>query len=138
MKKIITLLSILFITISCFSQNYKLIVNSANSNTSITKQEASDFFLKKKTKWSTGEKVAVVDMTPNSSTRIDFTKDVHGKSVGQVRAYWQQSVFAGKATPPKEVDSDAEVIEFVKSNPGAVGYVSSGASTAGVKVITVN
>jgi ABC-type phosphate transport system substrate-binding protein len=32
---------------------------------------------------------------------------------------------------------DDDVVAFVKGNPGAIGYVSAGASTAGVKVIDV-
>ena len=33
--------------------------------------------------------------------------------------------------------SDDEVLAFVRATPGAIGYVSAGASTSGVKVITV-
>ncbi len=58
--------------------------------------------------------------------------------VREVDAYWQGLVFSGKASPPPTVGSDQEVVSFVRSTPGAVGYVSAGADTGGVKVLTIN
>ena len=36
-----------------------------------------------------------------------------------------------------EMKSDAEVISFVRSTPGAVGYISQSASPEGVRVVPV-
>jgi hypothetical protein len=33
-------------------------------------------------------------------------------------------IFSGKAVPPPALDTDAAVVEFVRRNPYAVGYVS--------------
>jgi hypothetical protein len=40
--------------------------------------------------------------------------------------------------PPPELASDAKVIAFVLSNPGAIGYVDGAAATGDAKVIVVN
>jgi len=138
MKKIFIICLILFgmIAIS-HAQGYKVIVNSSNSQSSITSKDVSAFFLKKKTKWGSGEKVSAVDQSAKSSVRSSFSSAVLRKSTAQVRAYWQQSVFAGGATPPQEMSSDQEVVNYVKQHKGAIGYVSSSANTAGVKVLQV-
>jgi len=120
------------------AQSYKVIVNSSNTITSLSKADVSAYLLKKKTKWENGTKVQPVDLTKKSSVRANFSKEVVKKSVPQVQAYWQQAVFAGKGTPPRELQSDSEIINFVKNNPGAIGYVSSSANTSGVTVVTVN
>ena len=39
---------------------------------------------------------------------------------------------------PKMLASDAEMVAYVKNTKGAIGYVSAGASTEGVKVLEVN
>ena len=39
---------------------------------------------------------------------------------------------------PKELSSDAEVVAYVARTRGAIGYVSSAASTEGVKVLMVS
>ena len=57
-----------------------------------------------------------------------------GKSSAQVKAAWSRLVFSGKATPPKELASSAEVKKFVAANPDAIGYVEKSAVDATVKV----
>jgi len=54
-----------------------------------------------------------------------------------VKSYWQQQIFSGRDVPPVEKSSDAQVVAFVKQNPGAIGYVAEGTDTAGTKVVTV-
>jgi ABC-type phosphate transport system substrate-binding protein len=117
------------------AQAFKVIVNISNSSNALSTKEISDLFLKKKTKWSDGKQVLPVDLSASSQVRSGFSQQIHGKSTAAVRNYWQQAVFAGTATAPSEKASDAEVIEFVKKNEGAIGYVSASANTAGVKTI---
>ncbi len=118
-------------------QEFKVIVNSSNTVSSLTKKQVSDFFLKKKTKWSNKTKVQPVDLSSRSEIRKKFSKTIHRKSTGQVRAFWQQSVFSGKASPPAEMRNDIAVINYVKKHKGAIGYVSKNAKTNGVKTITI-
>ena len=44
-------------------------------------------------------------------------------------------MFSGKGKPPKELGSDADVINFVSSNPGAIGYIDAGSVNESVKVV---
>jgi ABC-type phosphate transport system substrate-binding protein len=137
MMQYIIIISLFLFVGAGFSQNIKIIVNKDNDISSISKDQLSRFFLKKSTKWDNGNKVTPVDLTTNSDARESFTKRIHGKSVSAINAYWQKKIFTGKGVPPVELQSDAEIVEFVSSNPGAVGYVSAGANTAAVKVINI-
>ena len=138
-QNIIAVLVLLFIVSGIASaQSYKIIVNNSNSASSLSKKEVSDLFLKKTTKWSSGTAAVPVDLAANSSVREAFSTNIHGKAVSAIRNYWQQAAFSGSATAPPEKSNDAEVIAFVKKTPGAIGYISSGASADGVKTISVN
>ncbi len=117
---------------------YKVIANKSNAATSITKDEVASYLLKKKKTWASGAAVVPVDQRANSEVRKAFSSAVVGKSVGAVKSYWQQAVFSGKGTPPVEKANDQDVIDFVKANQGAIGYVSSGADISGVKELKVN
>lgn len=119
------------------AQSFKVIVNESNAVASLTAKEASDFFLKKKTKWPTGTSVMPVDLSSGSSVRETFSQQVHGKNTAAIRNYWQQAAFSGAGTAPSEKVSDADVVEYVKKNAGAIGYVSASASTGGVKTISI-
>ena len=97
----------------------------------------SELFLGKVRRWDHGEAVAPVDRSARSSVRAGFSKNVHHKSVGAVKSYWQQMIFSGKGVPPLELHSDAEVVAYVQRNPGAIGYVSGSTSLNKVKVVEI-
>ena len=140
MRKILILLAAVFITAlgEVSAQSFKIIVNQSNGTNSLTKKEASDFFLKKKAKWTSGIVVMPVDLASGSRTRESFSQQIHEKGTSAIRSFWQQAAFSGTASAPPEKASDDEVIDYVKKNPGAIGYVSSTANTSSVKVISVN
>jgi ABC-type phosphate transport system substrate-binding protein len=121
-------------TLLAQSNNYKVIVNSANSLSEMTKKEVSNLFLKKTTKWSNGEKVQPVDLVDTSAVRQDFSKGVHGRKVSSIKAYWQKEIFSGRNVPPAEKKTEREVLQFVSDNPGAIGYIATATSTGNYKV----
>ena len=138
MKKIIIILAIIFSACILNAQNtVKIIVNSSNSISSISKTELSNIFLKKVTKFNNGIKAVPVDQIADSPVRVTFSSQFLGKSVSNVKNYWNQQLFSGAGVPPEEKQNDDSVISFVKTNNGAIGYVSSNTNTSGVKVIAV-
>jgi len=118
------------------AKSYKVIVNPSNPVSSMSRDDVSRIFLKKTTKFPDGRGASPVDLPVNSPTRESFSKDIHGKSSSAVDAYWQQLIFSGRDIPPPQ-KSESGVLEFVRSNGNAIGYVLPGADTAGVKVINV-
>lgn len=140
MKKLFMVCFILLLSSNfIFAQDtYKVIVNKSNSVNSMSKKDVAKLFLKKTQKWEDGTKVMPVDLKEDNSVRAEFSKKVVGKSVAATKAYWQQQLFSGAATPPDQKETDAKVIKYVKENKGAVGYVSNKAEVNGVKVLTIN
>ena len=138
MKRYIIFVVLVSLGLALQAQSYKVVVNNSNTTTSLSKKEVSNFFLKKKTKWADGQKVAPVDQKASSEVRKSFTDEVHKKSVGAIKSYWQQAVFAGKATPPSEKSSDEDVVKYISQNKGAIGYVSSDADISGVKELKIS
>lgn len=118
--------------------SFKVIVNSENPTTALPPSQVSKLFLKQMTSWSHGGKVAPVDQSEAARARVSFSDQVLNRTVSAVESYWQQQIYSGRAVPPVKVGSDSEVLAFVKSNPGAIGYVSGGADTSGVKVVAIN
>ena len=116
----------------------KVVVHGSNPLETITREKLSDLFLKKTTRWETGRAVTPVDQPDSASIREEFSRKVLSKEVAWVKSYWQKMIFSGRATPPAELSSDAEVLAFVRSNPDSIGYVSAGVTqTAGIKILHV-
>lgn len=115
---------------------FKVIVNSANPVTSITRTELASIFLKQETSWSDGQVALPVDQGENSSVRADFSRAVLRRPVAAVKSFWQKQIFSGSAVPPVEKNSNEDVVGYVGAFHGAVGYVAPMTSiSSGVKVI---
>ena len=117
---------------------FVVVVNDKNASDAVSRTVVSRFFLKKAARWENGAAVLPVDLPASSPIRDAFTREVLSKSVGSIKAYWQQQIFSGRDGPPPEKGDDAAVLEFVQSNPNAIAYVSAGATLPrGVKELTV-
>lgn len=140
MKKLFPIVVLLLVGLltEVSAQSFQVIVNEASAVSSISKDDLSNIFLKKQSKWNDGSAVTPVDLNARSAVREAFSQEVHGRGVGAIRSYWQQAAFSGAGTAPLERSSDADVIAFVKSTPGAVGYISADTDAAGVKVLSIN
>lgn len=117
--------------------DFRLVAHPSNPQRGAERSFVADAFLKKTTRWESGETIRPVDLRPAATTRKRFTERVLKRSVGAVRSYWQQRIFSGRDVPPPELDSDDEVLAFVAKYPGAVGYVSGSTKLKGVKELAV-
>jgi ABC-type phosphate transport system substrate-binding protein len=122
---------------SGFAAEYQVVVHSTNPTDILTKEQLGKMFLKKIVKWDTGIPIIPVDQAPIAPVRAAFNKLVHEKTASAIASYWQQQIFAGRDVPPAEKPGDASVLAFVKANPGAIGYITEGVSTDGVKLLRI-
>jgi len=117
---------------------FKVVVHPSNPTSSLSRDQVARLFLKKTGAWSNGRAVVPVDLVESAPVRSAFSRLVLGKSVAEVKAYWQQQIFSGRAVPPVEKGSDAQVVRFVADNELAVGYVSEGAAVGDLKVVRIS
>lgn len=131
MKKILTALlaSALAAAALPASAEIVVIVNKDNPASRMFSEQASQFFLGKSAMFTP------VDQAEGSKIRADFYQKVADKDPAQVKAIWSKLVFTGKATPPKEYKSNAEVKKAVAEDPKAIGYIDKSAADDSVKVI---
>ena len=117
---------------------FQVIVHRSNPITSIRRDELSALFMRRKKSWRDGGEVRPVVPPSRSRVREQFSRAIHGKSVAYVTRYWHRVIFAGRGVPPLELASDAAVLEFVKTNHGAIGYIARETPAGSdVKVLTV-
>lgn len=119
------------------SVTVRVIVSTSITATRLDRQLVSDAFLKKRTRWDDDSAILPVDRRQDSQVRDVFSRKVLRRDVVSVRRYWAQLVFSGRGVPPPELDSDQQVVKYVSSHPGAIGYVSSAAELSGVHVVEV-
>lgn len=120
------------------AQSVQIVVHAENPVVTLSREQVSEFFLKKRRSWPHGSSVVPVDQRRGSALRDRFSQSLLGLRSRDVESYWQKLIFTGRAVPPSEMPSDSAILEFVRTHPGAIGYVSTGARLGpGVKAITV-
>lgn len=132
MKIALILLSVL---LCCPLQAGIVIISHPDNSNSISKEEIQRMYTGKSNSFANGDAVLPLNLDDANPLRSSFDEKALGRSSSQIKAFWSKLVFTGKGTPPKEVTSEAEMIKLVSSNPNIIGYVSSTADTAGVKVL---
>lgn len=100
----------------------------------ISTEELASIYLNKKTQWEDGLPVVPVNRPADSSLRDRFSQTVFHRSPREVAEYWNRLRFQGKL-PPLVQTSDQAVLGFVRSVPGAIGYIAGGRAPEGVKVL---
>lgn len=113
----------------------KVIANPSVSVSSISSDDLKEVFLEDMDSLG-GSHVQPV-LLKGGPTHEAFLRAFLGKNDSVLQTYYRSLVFSGKGEMPKMLASDADVVAYVAKTKGAIGYVSSGASTEGVKTLTV-
>jgi ABC-type phosphate transport system substrate-binding protein len=110
-----------------------VIVHPAN-NSAFDQSAIERLFLGKNSQFPDGSEAITLNIS--SGTAVDdFNSAVLGRSTAQVKSYWSKQIFTGKGSPPKEVGSEASVLDLVANNKNAIGYVDAANVTSDVKVV---
>ena len=104
-----------------------VIVSAKSTASTMTADEIANIYL--------GKSTAMKPVDNATPVRSQFYTQVAGKDEAQVKAIWSKLVFTGKATPPKEMASSADVVKAVAADPNAIGYVDKAAVDGSVKVV---
>lgn len=114
----------------------KVIANPSVGAASVSADELKGVFLATKSSLSDGSHVEPV-LEKDGPAHEAFLKEYIGKTDSAFETYYRSLVFTGKASMPKTTASDADMVAYVAKTKGAIGYVSAGAATAGVKTLEV-
>lgn len=113
-----------------------IIVNHDNPVSTLTLGEAKLYYLRKiKSRWpGINKNIRPADRSVKSSERDAFYNGVLKMNDKEVEGYFAERQFQNAERLPDKFSSDAEIISFVGSEPGAIGYVRSKSLTSDVKV----
>jgi TonB family protein len=114
----------------------KVIANAAISSASISDSELRSVFLLQRKTLKDGTAVEPV-LQKRGPVHDAFCKHFLSRDGEEIGIYYDGIVFTGKGSMPKQLNSDADVLNYVARTPGAIGYVSSSASADGVKVLMI-
>jgi len=83
-----------------------------------------------------GVSISPVSAKSGTLIRNRFLQDFMNQDEEKYTGYWTVRRYVGKGTPPNELGSPEEVINYVQSTPGGVGYIDEAELKAGMNVVT--
>lgn len=106
------------------------IIGNKTGFSSNTAKEIKQVFRGKYANWSTREQVIIVLPASKSPSAEVVASVIYGNTVSGVQKYWLSLVFQGRSNPPVFLDTDEEIINYVKRTSGSIGVISSGNQNA--------
>jgi len=100
----------------------------------ISVKQLADIYSLKKTFWAGNIQVVPVNREVSSVERENFSGAVFNLSPQELGEYLNRLAFQGKL-PPIIQTSDQAVLGFVRSVPGAIGYINANQQPTGVKIL---
>jgi len=115
---------------------FKIVVNPTNRVPSLSRADLNDIYLGRKTEWDGGLQIQPVDQLESATVRAAFLQTVHGKTVSEIRQYWEKELAIGTKRPPLH-KSEPDLLTYVKVHAGAIGYVDSETDVGKLKIVPV-
>jgi ABC-type phosphate transport system substrate-binding protein len=107
---------------------FVVIAHQSVLGNSVRRSDLAGVFLRKVPRWGDRTPAVPVDQSATSPVRKAFSESVLKMPISTALQYWQKQMFATQPQrPPAVKGSDSEVVAFVASTAGAVGYVRLGA-----------
>jgi len=116
-------------------ETIQIIANPNVAYTMLARMDVIAYFLKSRTTWDDRSEVNPVILPRDSKVHAEFLSSVMHKTPAEFEAYWYDQIFEGRSRPPEAKKTEAEVLEYVRTTPGAIGYISKSTRAKGVTVI---
>jgi len=117
------------------SAGVAVIVAPGSNLETLSRSQLKAIFLGKVKRLPNGDIARPANQENKSPVFDAFNKKVLGKNSGKVLKYWAARVFSGKGIPPRVVKGDQAMIDFVRSEKGAIGYIDSASVSTKVKAL---
>ncbi|WP_290582023.1 hypothetical protein [Ketobacter sp.] len=131
----IAMLSILLLVAARAPAGIVVIVNNENPVSELSKREIIDLYMGRNLYFSDGKLALRLDHPPTSGEREQFYQTLVKKSVAQMNAYWAKLLFTGRASPPLLMGDSEQLLDTVRNNRNAIGYIDESNLDDSVKVV---
>lgn len=130
----------LFISMLCFALPTKavhVITHTSVNVQHLNSQQLKRIYLIRQLRWGNNLPIVVFVLPSQHSTHKKFTTTMLNAFPYKLDRIWNKLTFSGLGVAPILVRSEKELINAVRTTPGAIGYVDNIIKDEHVNVITV-
>jgi len=100
-----------------------VVVHAGSGVERLNRDEVINLFMGRTRRLPSGLAALRVDLAATSPDRAQFYRALLGKELPEINAYWARLLFSGQSSPPRQVQSEAEALELLRTHKGAIGYL---------------
>lgn len=101
-----------------------IITNPDNSDVALDRALVRSIFSMRLRQWPDGRAVRVFVLPDAHALHVQFCREQLGTYPYVLRSTWDRLVYTGTGVSPEVVGNEKEMLQRVRSTPGAIGYVS--------------
>ena len=109
-----------------------VVVNVESPLNIVSHNELINIFMGRYRRLPSGEAALPVDLVP---LKERFYRALVDKELAEINSYWARLIFSGQASPPVQMQAVNEMLQYIRRNPGALGYLDAASVPEGVRVI---
>ncbi|MDP2828635.1 MAG: hypothetical protein Q8O37_08515 [Sulfuricellaceae bacterium] len=100
-----------------------VVANASSGVERLSRDEVINIFLGRYRQLPSGIAALPIDQPSGSPVKAQFYRKLVNKDLAEINTYWARLTFSGKTSPPRQAASTAEVLDWLASTRGAIGYV---------------
>lgn len=113
----------------------KILLNNDVSVATLDFTYLNQIFAMQVRKWPNGQAIQVYSLPNSNNLHREFVIERLRIQPHQLDRIWNRMLFTGTGKPPTVVSSEDDMLNMIRSNSGAIGYVSSDYPADGVKLL---
>lgn len=104
--------------------DFFVVVHAGHPQQALTQKEAIDLFMGRSRAFANGDFALMFDLPRDHPRRAAFYQALTGMNAAQVNSHWSRLMFSGQNMPPQPLPDEAAIVETVKRNPNAIGWLT--------------
>ena len=117
------------------SETIYVVVSAQSSVRNLTQKEVLALYTGRNRTLPNGELALPVDQQHDGAARVDFYQALTGMDIARINSYWARLHFTGQVQPPQCVGDDQAVLQRLRRDPQAIGYLTREPQDPGVRVV---
>jgi hypothetical protein len=114
-----------------------VVVPGASSVKAMSQKEVQALYMGRTRAFPDGGFALPFDLPRDDPARAAFYRALTGMSVAEVNSYWARLMFSGQTMPPQPLPNEAAMLDVVRRNPSAIGYLPQAPADASLRVVLV-
>jgi hypothetical protein len=117
------------------ADNLYVVVSAQSPIRSLTQKELLALYTGRTRTLPGAELATPLDQQRDGTARADFYQALTGMDIARINSYWARLHFTGQVQPPKAVGDDAEMIQRLRNDASAIGYLTHEPQGGAVRVV---